>query len=242
MVYVLIVAGGKGARFSSHKPKQYEPLAGIPILIHTLRAFDACEVVDSMVLVVPGADIRFVRDSMVPAAGLQKTVRTIAGGPRRQESVYNGLRRIEGGDETVVVIHDAVRPLVTGKCVFRCVEAARQHGACITALPAWDTLKRATPSGTIETTLPRERVWLAQTPQAFRMNLIRAAHVKARKQRHLGTDDASLVERMGVAVHILPGSRCNIKITTVQDLAFAEFLLQARQKADWRLLKGTDGC
>jgi 2-C-methyl-D-erythritol 4-phosphate cytidylyltransferase len=148
---------------------------------------------------------------------------------------------MEGGDEAVVVIHDAVRPLVTQKCITQCVEAARQHGACIAALPAWDTLKRATPSGTIEATLPRERVWLAQTPQAFRMSLIRSAHAEARRKRLLGTDDASLVERMGVAVHILPGSRCNIKITTVQDLAFAEILLQACQEAGRRFPKGIDG-
>jgi 2-C-methyl-D-erythritol 4-phosphate cytidylyltransferase len=97
-------------------------------------------------------------------------------------------------------------------------------------------------NGIIETTLPRERIWLAQTPQAFRINIIRSAHVLARRQEFHGTDDASLVERMGVAVHILTGSHCNIKITTVHDLAFAELLLHAREKADRQLKKGADSC
>ncbi len=232
MVYALILAGGKGTRFSSRKAKQYEPLAGVPILIRTLRVFDACKAVERLVLAVPEADVGLVRDSMLHDAGLQKEISVVAGGKRRQESVHNGIGSMRGDDESVVVIHDAVRPLVTPECIAQCAEAARQHGACITALPAWDTLKRSTPEGTVETTLPRERVWLAQTPQAFRLSLIRAAHAEARRQRYVGTDDAALVERMGGAVHILPGSRCNIKITTLQDLAFAELLLKACKQGD----------
>jgi 2-C-methyl-D-erythritol 4-phosphate cytidylyltransferase len=226
MVYALIVAGGKGTRFSSPKPKQYQPLAGIPILSRTLRAFDASPAVDRMVLVVPESDIHFVRDSMVAAAGLQREVLIVAGGRHRQDSVFNGLRQIYDRGEAVVIIHDGVRPLIAPDMITRCVELAREQGACVTALPAWETLKRATSMGTVAETLPREGVWLAQTPQAFRMDLIRAAHESARRDCFLGTDDASLVERMGAAVHILPGSRCNIKITTTEDLAFAEALLR----------------
>ena len=224
MVYALIVAGGKGTRFTSHTLKQYLPLAGVPILTRTLRVFDDCEVIDRLVVVVPQPDIAFVREEILGPTALRKDIRIIAGGRRRQDSVFNGLAAIDT-DESLVVIHDAVRPLVSRESITACVNTALHHGACIVALPVWDTLKRTTVSGIIETTLPRERVWLAQTPQAFRTRLIRLAHECARREAFFGTDDASLVERMGMTVHICRGSRRNIKITTAEDLSLAEALL-----------------
>jgi 2-C-methyl-D-erythritol 4-phosphate cytidylyltransferase len=224
MVYALIVAGGKGTRFTSHTLKQYLPLAGVPIVSRTLRVFDDCEVIDRLVVVVPQPDIAFVREEILGPAALRKDIRIIAGGRRRQDSVFNGLAAIDT-DESLVVIHDAVRPLVSRESITACVNTALHHGACIVALPVWDTLKRTTVSGIIETTLPRERVWLAQTPQAFRTRLIRLAHECARREAFFGTDDASLVERMGMTVHICRGSRRNIKITTAEDLSLAEALL-----------------
>ena len=224
-VYGLIVAGGKGTRFGGPTPKQYLPLAGVPMLVRTLRVFEACKAIDAIVLTVPEPDFSYVRESLLAAAGLGKNILLSAGGRRRQDSVFNGLASIPE-DDSLVVIHDAVRPLVTGECITACVEAAARHGACIAAVPAWDTLKQVTAAGTIEATLPREKVWLAQTPQAFRTGLIRSAHESARRQQVHGTDDASLVERMGTAVHLVPGDRRNFKITTGEDLAFAEALLE----------------
>lgn len=226
MVYALIVAGGKGTRFSSHIPKQYVALAGVPILTRTLRVFDGCDAVDRLVVVVPPADIAFVRDVIIAAAALRKGVSVVAGGPRRQDSVYNGLAAIPP-EAVLVVIHDAVRPLVTCETIRACVDAARQHGACIVGLPVGDTLKRISAAGCIEATLPRERVWTAQTPQVFHAAVIRTAHERARCEQVVATDDASLAEHMGAMVHLLPGSPRNIKITTAEDLALAAALLDA---------------
>lgn len=224
MVHALIVAGGSGSRFGGPRPKQYLPLAGVPVLIRTLGVFDRCEAIDTHVLVVPPGDVRFVRESLLADAGMRKPVLVCGGGARRQDSVFNGLASIPD-DDSIVVIHDAVRPLVDGTCIRACVEAARAHGAGIAAVPAVDTLKRVTRAGSIEATLPRADVWLAQTPQAFRTGLVRDAHWAARAENFIGTDDASLVERQGGAVRIVPGSRRNIKITTSEDMVLAEALL-----------------
>ncbi|MGE5256297.1 MAG: 2-C-methyl-D-erythritol 4-phosphate cytidylyltransferase [Hyphomicrobiales bacterium] len=226
-VYGLIVAGGRGTRFGGPTPKQYLDLAGEPLLVRTLRVFEACPVIDTIVLAVPASDLPLVRESLLPAAHLTKKILLAAGGPSRQDSVFNGLASINE-DESLVVIHDAVRPLVTCACIAACVETARQHGACTAAVPAMDTLKQATAAGTVEATLPREKLWLAQTPQAFRTGLIRSAHERARRQQIHGTDDACLVEQMGTAVHLVPGSRRNFKITTEEDLALAAALLEVR--------------
>jgi len=227
MVYALIVAGGSGSRFGGATPKQYLPLAGVPVLVRTLGVFDRCEGIDTLVLAVPPGDEPLVRESLLAAAGIRKSVRLCSGGARRQDSVFNGLACIPD-DDAIVVIHAAVRPLVTCECISACVDAARAHGACISAVPAWDTLKRVTPAGRIDATLPREGVWLAQTPQAFRAGLIRHAHQAALLQNFPGTDDASLVERQGGSVRVVSGSRRNIKITTPEDMALAEALLGAR--------------
>ena len=224
MVYALIVAGGRGTRLVSAIPKQYLLLAGVPILVRTLRAFDRCDVIDRLVVVVPSTEIASVRDTMITPVALRKSVAIVAGGPRRQDSVFNGLAAIDSA-ASMVVIHDAVRPLVTCESITNCVNVARAHGACILALPVWDTLKRISDDGRIEATLPRERLWRAQTPQAFRADLIRRAHERARQEQVLGTDDACLVERLGETVHIVPGNRRNLKITTAEDLVIAEALL-----------------
>jgi 2-C-methyl-D-erythritol 4-phosphate cytidylyltransferase len=230
MVYALVVAGGRGSRFAGRTPKQYAELAGVPVLIRTLRVFDVCSEIDVIVLVVPADDMVYVRDGLLPEAGLHKTILICSGGPRRQDSVFNGLTCI-GEDDSLVVIHDAVRPLVTRECIKACVDVARAEGAGIAAVRAWDTLKRVTDSGTVETTLPREQIWLAQTPQAFRTGLIRAAHRAARAHHFQATDDAALVELAGGSVRIVAGSLRNIKITTVEDMALAEALLRERSSS-----------
>jgi 2-C-methyl-D-erythritol 4-phosphate cytidylyltransferase len=220
----LIVAGGTGRRFGGDTPKQYRLLAGVPVVVHTLHVFDRCAAIGHIVLVVPAGDISTVGTTLLPGAGLAKPVRLAAGGASRQESVFKGLAHIPEG-AALVAIHDAVRPLVTGACITACVDGARRHGACIAALPAWDTLKRVESNGSIRDTLPRDRVWLAQTPQVFRSSLIREAHAAARRDRWTGTDDAELVERIGASVHVVPGSRTNFKITTLDDLLAAEMLV-----------------
>jgi 2-C-methyl-D-erythritol 4-phosphate cytidylyltransferase len=228
MVYALIVAAGKGSRLPGPLSKQYLPLSGTPILTRTLQSMEACATrFESIVLVAPPKDIDFCRQHIVAPAGLKTTVVVVAGGARRQDSVYAGLRGLEP-DEAVVAIHDGVRPLVPAPVIDACVGAAERYGACIAGLAVPDTVKRSRSDGVIESTLPRDTIWLAQTPQAFRVGLIRRAHEQARQEGFYGTDDASLVERLGVPVHIVPGSRRNLKITTRDDWCIAEALAAQR--------------
>ncbi len=224
MAYALIVAAGTGTRLPGTQRKQYRPLAGVPVLTRSLQAMEACRgLFEGIVLVVCAADIDYCRDRIVAPAGVRTPVRLVAGGQRRQDSVYNGLCAIASA-EAVVAIHDGARPLVPPAVVRACVEAARRHGAAVAGLPLWDTVKRCGPDGVIEATLPREGIWLAQTPQAFRIGLIRRGHEQARREGFCGTDDAALVERLGIPVHLVPGSPRNIKITTPEDLRLAEAL------------------
>jgi 2-C-methyl-D-erythritol 4-phosphate cytidylyltransferase len=219
VICAIIVAGGSGSRLPGALRKQYRPLAGQAVLARTLAIFEASPEVDRLLLVVPGEDVDYCRENFLAAPG--KPVELVAGGRERQESVYHGLCRCPRGAEDLVVIHDAVRHLAA------CVAGARRWGASILAVPAVDTLKQVGPDGRIEATRDRRNLWLAQTPQAFRTRLIFQAHERARRDGIVATDDAQLVERLGAPVHVVAGSRTNLKITTAEDLLLAEALLQA---------------
>ncbi len=217
----IIVAGGKGIRMRGTVRKQYLEIAGQPVLCHTLRAFAACRSVEQIFLVIPAQDTDFCREFIVSRLGFQEKIRMVIGGKERQDSVYNGLVAAEeyGG---IVVIHDGVRPFVLPEQIEATIRCAEQSGASMLGIPVFDTLKQTDESGTVEKTLNRERIWLAQTPQTFRYDLIRRAHESARKAGYFGTDDASLAERLGEKVRMIEGSRFNIKITTPEDLQFAQ--------------------
>jgi 2-C-methyl-D-erythritol 4-phosphate cytidylyltransferase len=225
MVYAVIVAAGKGVRMNCTTPKQYLELEGTPLLSVTLKAFDGCSLIDEIILVVPPGDIAFCIEKIINPAGMKKKVTPVAGGLKRQDSVYNGLMAVNE-KKSSVVIHDGVRPFVTLSNIEECIREAVLHEACILGMPASDTVKLADGSGYIEKTLERDSVWLAQTPQAFEYSLIKKAHDRAREEGFEGTDDASLVERLGEKVKIIRGSANNIKITTPEDLDAAKFMLQ----------------
>jgi 2-C-methyl-D-erythritol 4-phosphate cytidylyltransferase len=174
--------------------------------------------------VVPGDDLDFCRESILEPEGFSREIVLIPGGERRQDSVFNGLNAVDA-DCRIVVIHDGVRPFVQTEQLIECIDGARQTGACIMGLPACETLKEVDASDHIIQTLKRDGVWLAQTPQAFRHDLIRKAHDRARLEGYTATDDASLVERIGAAVKMITGSRNNIKITVKEDLETAGWIL-----------------
>lgn len=229
MTAAIIVAAGKGRRMAGNVPKQYLPLNGTPVIGRTLRVFDACPQVDVLVLVVAKVDIEFCNSEILDRLSLRKRVLLAAGGSQRQDSVYNGLLRAAEALQTpedLVAIHDGVRPLVTVDQVSACIRHAKASGACILGIPAFDTLKQVDAHRQVTATLNRETVWMAQTPQVFRHDLILSAHEQARRCCFVGTDDAQLVERLGSPVAILPGSRHNIKITTAEDLALARVWLE----------------
>jgi len=227
MVYAIIVAGGKGIRMSDALRKQYIALDGIPILTRTLSVFNHCDLIDQIIVAVPEEDIEFCRSQIIAAADLQKEISLVIGGPQRQDSVYNSLKTIEA-DDGIVLIHDGVRPFVKPAHLVACIKEAKKHGACILGIPAFDTVKHVNAKNEIIRTPQRDILWLAQTPQAFQVHLIKNAHLTAKQEGFIGTDDASLVERLGAVVKIIPGSRCNIKITDPEDLQLARAILK-----DW---------
>ena len=206
--------------------KQYLMLKDRPILGLTLTAVGACKKIDRIFLVVPKTDLDFCRRKVLAPLSSKEKIELVAGGGTRQESVYNGLAAAND-PRGLVVIHDGVRPFVRPEQVEACIDQAAEHGACVLGIPVHDTLKKVSKAGMIEGTIARDAVWLSQTPQAFQYRLIKKAHDEARKDGYPGSDDAALVERLGRAVRIIAGSRCNIKITTKEDLFIAEALASA---------------
>ncbi|VVS94384.1 2-C-methyl-D-erythritol 4-phosphate cytidylyltransferase [Desulfoluna spongiiphila] len=224
-IAAIIVAGGKGLRMGADTRKQYLELGGIPILVRTLRRFLACPQIDRIVLAAPADDFSFIQSDLFPLLPERHRIVLAPGGAERQGSVYNALITLGPDFEGLVAVHDGVRPFVSPEELRRVCEAGQRFGAAILAVPAFETLKRVGDEETIAGTLSREGLWMAQTPQVFRCDLLAAAHEQARENGVLGTDDASLVERMGVPVRVVTGSRCNIKITTPDDLDLAALFL-----------------
>jgi 2-C-methyl-D-erythritol 4-phosphate cytidylyltransferase len=226
MVSAVIVAAGRGVRMQSDIRKQYLRVAGRPVLVHTLLKFDVCPLIDQICLVVPDDDLDFCRRRLLSGASIKKPVKFVAGGWHRQQSVYNGLKSLDH-ENGLVAIHDGVRPLVDPLLITACIQAAETSGACAPGIPAYDTIKRVSDEGTIAGTLERKGLWLIQTPQVFRYAIIIEAHDRALRDGYVGTDDATLVERLGFPVTIISGSKSNIKVTTAEDLTMAAALLKA---------------
>jgi len=226
LVSAIIVSAGKGVRMNDTFRKQYMDLSGLPVLAHSVITFDKCSSIEEIFLVVPEEDIDYCQKEILSLLELKKAVHLVPGGFQRQDSVYNGLQAIDKNTDTVV-IHDGVRPFIQADDLMACIQGSKDFGACILGIPASDTLKRVGKSEIIKGTLTRDRIWLAQTPQAFRYDLIIKAHEAAQRDGYIGTDDASLLERLGMDVKIITGSRFNIKITLKEDLAVARALFDA---------------
>ncbi len=221
----LIVSAGKGSRFMGEKKKQFSLLANKPILAHTLDKFETCPLIQSILLVVGEEDLDYSLKEIVEKYHYKKVSQIIPGGKRRQESVKNGLDHLPK-NTAVVVIHDGVRPFVTREMIEESIRSAERFKAVVFAMPVKETIKVAHPDGTVLRTLERESLWQVQTPQSFQVDLIKKAYASAIEDGFIGTDDASLVERLGERVHILPGTYTNIKITTPEDLLLANLFLK----------------
>jgi 2-C-methyl-D-erythritol 4-phosphate cytidylyltransferase len=219
----LITAGGSGTRMGTAMPKQYLDVLGVPVLARTNLAFERHASIDFIIVTVPEGDEEQCRVKIVEAFGLSKVRRIVAGGGTRQESVYNGLQRLE--DARIVTIHDGVRPLVSAETIEATIDAAIKTSAAVACVPVKETVKKQ-----LETrleTVPREGLWLAHTPQTFERSLILEAYRAAAAEGYEGTDDAALVERLGRPVTVVEDSELNIKITTPADLRMGEIFLQA---------------
>jgi len=226
----IIVAGGSGKRMLHDRPKQYVPLAGIPILARTLTAFEKVPSVGRIIIVVPQDDIQYVKDEIVDRYRIGKARQIQAGGRTRQDSVKAGLEMIGDGDD-IILIHDGARPFVTQELIERSIGEAARNGAAVPVVPSADTVKMIAEDGSVQHTIDREILRLVQTPQAFRRQIVLDAFENAYREGFYGTDDASLVERMGMPVTTIPGLPYNIKITTPEDLLFGEFLLERGESA-----------
>lgn len=224
----IIPAGGTGERMGGALPKQYLALAGTPILVHTLRIFQDSPFIDEIVVAVPKGDVTDVRKNIVEPYGLTKVSSIIGGGRQRQDSVRNALHSVSGEAE-IIVVHDGVRPLVTGALIEKVVRMAGELGAVVVGVEINDTVKRVNAEGKIAQTMPRDSLRLSQTPQAFRREVLVEAYRRAYEDGFYGTDDALLVEKMGVSVWMVPGDRNNIKVTTEEDLIFCETFLRNRE-------------
>jgi 2-C-methyl-D-erythritol 4-phosphate cytidylyltransferase len=216
-VAVVIPAGGLGRRLGRRTPKQFLALGRASILAITVRRFARRRDVAAVVVAAPATHVTRARRALAAVAS-RASLTVVTGGATRQESVARGLQAAPGVE--VIVVHDAVRPFITDALVDRVVAAARAGGAAVCALPIAETVKRVR-DGLVEATVDRAGLWSVQTPQAFRAGLLREAHDRARRDGFRGTDDAMLVERLGVPVRVVEGLEGNVKITTPGDLARA---------------------
>lgn len=220
----IITAAGIGKRMGADQPKQYLELKGKPILCHTLEKFQKAATIDAVVLVTDRGSISLVRDKILKDFPCPKVKWIVAGGNKRQDSVYAGIKAVPLGTD-VVCVHDGVRPFISVELIDKSVEEAKDHGACIVSVPVKDTIKRVDNEGRIVETVERAGLWRAQTPQTFRFDVLESAMNQAMTEGFYCTDEASLVERYGHEVYVLAGDEKNIKITTPDDLAVAEALI-----------------
>lgn len=207
------------------RAKQFLELAGIPIIIHTLRRFEQCASVHEYLVVLPQADAAGFL-ALADHYGLRKLARIVPGGETRAESVWRGLQSIRAATAEIVLVHDGVRPFVTTEEIDRTISGAQESGATVLVAPVVDTIKEVL-EGRIVRTLERAGLRRALTPQAFRYPLLRRAYEQAESLGEEVTDDSLLVERTGVPVKTVEGDPRNIKITRPEDLAFAEILLKS---------------
>lgn len=233
-VAAILPAAGLGTRMGAETPKQFLELNGEPLVIFTLRRLAECASITDFFLATRAEELSFLQD-LVGKARLGRPARVVHGGDTRQQSVANALAQVAPETE-IVLVHDAVRPFVTAEQVERVIAEARQRGASILGIPAIDTVKEVKRASLPEDvalitgTIPRERIVLAQTPQAFRYDVLREAFAKAKQDDVIASDEASLVERLGRDVFVVLGSERNIKITRPADMELANFYL-AQEKS-----------
>jgi len=226
----IIPAAGSGIRMQDERPKQFLDVDGRPLVAVTLEKFQVCPAIHTVILVVPQRDVAYSQNEIVERYGLRKVEKVVVGGERRQDSVRLGIEA-SGGDCGLVLIHDGVRPLVTPDLIVRVVEAAQENRAVITGLVAKETVKEIDEDALVMKTYDRQKVWLVQTPQVFRYEDILMAHRRAVEEGwEEVTDDALLVERLGISVKMVEGSEDNIKVTTPQDLELVRFLLKRSRR------------
>ncbi|MBO6523392.1 MAG: 2-C-methyl-D-erythritol 4-phosphate cytidylyltransferase [Balneolaceae bacterium] len=224
---VIIPAAGSGSRMGARVPKPFLKLRGVSILEHTIRAFARVDEVDQIIVSTSSEWIIEVKTILENFKGEVKSLDVVVGGKERQDSIYNAFSKISV-EIDLIAVHDAVRPFICKELIKECCETASAVGGAIVAVPAKDTIKKVNIDLVINSTPDRSDLWQAQTPQIFQKNLLIEAYDSAIQEKFMGTDDASLVERIGGVVKIIEGDRRNLKITYPIDLKVAELILDER--------------
>lgn len=224
MNVAIIAAAGQGTRLAGTRPKQFLELSGTPIVFHTLKAFEECDSIQEIVVVLRAEDSALFL-SLAQKQNLKKLTKVVPGGATRAESVLRGLQAVREATVEIVAVHDGVRPFVTPDEIARTVEAAKQGGAAILVSTPVDTMKEVS-EGAVVKTLNRAELRNALTPQCFAYKLLRRAYEEADVLDPTLTDESSLVERLGVRIVTVEGSSRNIKITRQEDLAIGEAILK----------------
>lgn len=227
-VSAIIVAAGTSKRMNDGVDKLAVQLSGKPLLAWTISRFESTEIIDEIIVVTREDEIAKVKE-MAKSEGFRKVSSIVKGGAYRQQSAQNGLKAVSK-DSKVVLIHDGARPLIRTSDIKQIVASAKENGAVLLAVPSKDTVKEVQ-NGIVTQTLPRESVWLAQTPQGFKKELLQEAFSSAEKEGYIGTDEASLVERIGKDVTILEGHSSNIKVTVTSDIGVVQSLLKREEQS-----------
>ncbi|MEK7729964.1 MAG: 2-C-methyl-D-erythritol 4-phosphate cytidylyltransferase [candidate division KSB1 bacterium] len=223
--FAIVVAAGQGTRFGSEMPKQFLLLRDRPILAHTLERFETAEAIAQVVIVAAQAWHGYIKREIVERFQFNKCRAIVAGGERRQDSVWAGLQALKLTSTSLVVVHDAVRPLFSHALLERVLAGCESFDGCIPALALRDTVKQVS-GPEVTATIPRESLRLAQTPQAFRSKILQRAFAQTQQEQLVGTDEAALVEKSGGRIGWVEGEETNLKITMPSDLKIAEAFLQ----------------
>jgi 2-C-methyl-D-erythritol 4-phosphate cytidylyltransferase len=230
MNFAIVAAAGQGSRFGGDRAKQFVELGGVPVIVHTLRRFEACPEIQHVIAVVPPTEVSAFLE-LVGRYGLRKLAQVVPGGETRLDSVRRGFEAVRPATAEIVAVHDGARPLVTPDEISRTVTVAAAHGAAILVGPVTDTIKEVGPPGILRT-LNRKILRRALTPQCFRYELLRRGLAAAETHAIEITDESMLIEALGEPVQIVEGSANNIKITHRDDIAWAELLLEQMELAD----------
>lgn len=228
-VSAIIPAAGRGTRMNKSINKQYITLSGMPILLRTIIAFDECKEVDEIIVVVGKNEKDIFKKQILDRYKIKTPFKVVVGGDTRQESVFNAI--VKTDDRTdIIAVHDGARPLISSAEIIKTIDGARKYGACILAVPVKETVKRIDENGYVKKTVNRSSLYNIRTPQTFKADILKEAHLSAIEKGIVGTDDSFLVEQNGVNVKIVKGSYTNIKITTPEDLIYAQEFLSYRRK------------
>ena len=226
---VIILAAGQGKRMNAGKNKMFLEIADTPLIIHTLKVFDDDHYCKKIILPINANEKSDIED-VLKRYSFNKTIEIVNGGKERQNSVYNGLQAVDEHRDSIVLVHDGARPFVKQETIAQLVEMAAHEGSAIPGVRVKDTIKRVQ-DGQVIDTIERSSLWAVHTPQAFRVSTLKKAHKQAEETGYLGTDDASLVEALGENVYMVEDHYLNIKITTPEDLFFAEAIYKKMAKS-----------